>query len=436
MRGFVILPWNCNSLTENGTHFNMVFNNYSNFWVPVLWFLSFNMIPPFVFVQLGASSHAYGLLLICVFWFLLFFKNLKEMKINSFIGLTFFLMFFFSIFSSVYADGGLFKPVASFFLLSFLILSCFLVCTYFVKEGCEVLSKPNVIIYIYIIYVLVAVFSINGWFVFGGYQGKSYPVYPFAEPSHFALSYMPISMVCMAINNFYKCFVFIVTCILAFLFPSLTLLVVALIQFFVFGLKAKVLVFYCFSLTLTGFLVAGFNFDYEYFLSRIIFSDDYPNLSNLVYIQGWESAWIGVKETFGIGLGFQNLGQQNAGYFTDVIYSLTGFSLNRKDGAFLAAKVIGEFGLLGSVFVLFVLFNGLQAVSKMSRLAFYSNETLLYYAYSSSMLVEFFVRGFGYFSPTFIIFISLLLNRFKKTFGMNNQRMEVKVPKVGQDMSE
>lgn len=46
----------------------------------------------------------------------------------------------------------------------------------------------------------------------------------------------------------------------------------------------------------------------DYYTSRVNVSSDNQNLSTLVYFSGWERAYLNVKETFGLGVGFQQFG--------------------------------------------------------------------------------------------------------------------------------
>jgi len=108
------------------------------------------------------------------------------------------------------------------------------------------------------------------------------------------------------------------------------------------------------------FLILFFIFllDYSpYFKSRLTL-DGLDNLTTLVFLQGWSLSYLNFFETTGLGLGFQMLGESGTkySYFTDVIFKLTGGSLNVSDGGFFAAKLIAEFGVVGVITVFLYLF--------------------------------------------------------------------------------
>lgn len=156
----------------------------------------------------------------------------------------------------------------------------------------------------------------------------------------------------------------------------------------------------------------------DYVASRLVFDEDNKNLSNLVYLQGAESAYTSFLSSNGVGVGFQNMGNQEPGYFTELIRSVNnGGDLNRLDGSFLAAKIITEFGLLGIMFCLMVIINFLR-VCNIVWSGSYPNSLLfvLYAASSGQIMIEFFVRGYGYFSPGFIVFLALFSQR-KRIFN-------------------
>jgi hypothetical protein len=98
--------------------------------------------------------------------------------------------------------------------------------------------------------------------------------------------------------------------------------------------------------------------DIDYYADRLNLADDTRNLSALVYLQGWQIISNALTTGDSIGVGFQQLGL--TGQMSDaseLIYRLTGDSLNTFDGSFMTAKIIGEFGVFGLIplFLLIVL---------------------------------------------------------------------------------
>jgi hypothetical protein len=92
----------------------------------------------------------------------------------------------------------------------------------------------------------------------------------------------------------------------------------------------------------------------EYYSSRIDFSKSNENLSALVFLSGWERAFLNFIETTGIGIGFQQLGYSGAiGQSRLILESIGLGGLNLYDGGSLASKLISETGILGIILLFF-----------------------------------------------------------------------------------
>ena len=94
--------------------------------------------------------------------------------------------------------------------------------------------------------------------------------------------------------------------------------------------------------------------DLTYFSDRLKLTTDSDNLSVLVFVQGWQLAYNSLKETYGLGIGIQQLGfvkvETEAG---DTIIRLLGRNVNDTDAGLTFGKIVSEFGLLG-VFLIII----------------------------------------------------------------------------------
>jgi hypothetical protein len=151
----------------------------------------------------------------------------------------------------------------------------------------------------------------------------------------------------------------------------------------------------------------------EYFSSRLNISQDNDNISVLAYIQGWDFAYNHSINSNFFGIGFQQLGFTPIETDTSIkIETLIEGKLNDKDGSFDASKIISEFGLFGIVILIFyfkLLIKSLKILSTDKIVC--KNSSILVFCCCSvfSFFIEIFIRGVGYFSPTFFIFITSVL---------------------------
>jgi len=254
------------------------------------------------------------------------------------------------------------------------------------------------------------------------YPGNGYakPVFPFTEPSHFVLIFMPFYLyTCVTARSGGRLLLLGLGLVLIFLLESLTLglgwLIVALVC--MRGLVLPMLVVGALAVVLTLL-------DLTYFLERLDFSDANQNLSTLVYLQGWELATEALSATRGWGEGFQQLGLQGTDSPTSqVIFLLIGSDANILDGGFTLAKLVGELGFLGIVIVASLLtasFRSVMALRESARQPGLAPAPLLFaHAVFAGFLVELLVRGTGYFTGTTLLLVAatVLRSRFLRASG-------------------
>jgi hypothetical protein len=235
----------------------------------------------------------------------------------------------------------------------------------------------------------------------------SQPVFPFTEPSHFALVMTPVLMFCCIWSRGWKRAILIgIGLAIAFALQSLTM-VVALVS--IVFVSARGLLFPAAAVVAA---IAGSLLDLAYYTDRLDLSNT-NNMSVLVFVQGWQLAIDGFLRSFGWGVGFQQLGLHGAHVSaTDLLYLLVGNEVNLLDGGLTFAKLSGEFGVFGiALSAVFVIIAGFSVfrLRKLSR-ATSQLEAAKTFAYCIMMAypIELFVRGLGYFTPTFLLVIAAL----------------------------
>tara|TARA_Y100000996_G_C22521913_1_gene642833 strand:+ start:167 stop:766 length:600 start_codon:yes stop_codon:yes gene_type:complete len=162
--------------------------------------------------------------------------------------------------------------------------------------------------------------------------------------------------------------------------------------------------------------------DLDYYLTRIAGgTEDVINLTNLVYLQGWESIITSFKDSYGLGLGFQMMGKEYSGPLGEILCEDYFFCANNLDGSFLSAKIITEFGIIGALISFLALYMSFKSmillrkhISNADRnlKGFFNSEVfglVSLYIFSAELLL----RGYGYFSPTFLIAMYFIYLPFK-----------------------
>ncbi|MFQ1785109.1 hypothetical protein ACK39B_00665 [Aeromonas veronii] len=368
------------------------------------------LMPPFVFVVGGYSSLAPGLLLsLCLIVFFSF-TSTARIRFNYFnLGIVgYFILLILFVQTSYYALDGYGKPIQSIVFIPIFILA-FL----FFSNSLATASNADInfsLVWLSIIIIFLGWLEIVFHFHFLGYALREKPVFPFSEQSHYALAAGFFAGPAFINKHVYiKLFVVFNFILQGVFFPNLTMMLYSVVLFYLYFLVRKpiVTVFFC-TLILIIFMLVSSNLipGLNYFSSRLDLSSDSDNLTTLVFLQGWEQAWIALSQTYGLGVGFQMLGTEPAGYFSTIITSLTGGnSLNREDGGFLAAKLVGEFGIVGISLLCCYIIYILKCIRQIN-IHYVDSRYMVLFAFILLFSVEIFFRGYGYFSPGLIIFLS------------------------------
>lgn len=231
------------------------------------------------------------------------------------------------------------------------------------------------------------------------------PMFPFTEPSHFSLIFLPCFMyVCIRGSGANRYALWLLGFVVAGAMQSLTLLVGCAMTLLIFGRGFAVLLLV---------LVAGgaaYFADLSYYASRLDFTAENQNVSTLVFLQGWQLIGESLANSKGWGLGFQQLGLHG----TDVsaaalIFSVQNTEQNLRDGGFNASKLISEFGVIG--LALTILFVRLAWISfRKLRLSIDKCQmpcnALFAHCVVVAYVVECFLRGAGYFTSSGLLLVA------------------------------
>lgn len=221
-----------------------------------------------------------------------------------------------------------------------------------------------------------------------------------AEPSHFALSFLPF-LFYMVFNDRSSLHLWC-GMVIAVMISNLTMLAgVVLIAICYFWRRKFFLIAFLLLGTMFIFMLPSYN---EYVLDRLTFSLDSKNLSTLILLSGYERAYETISSGYWLGVGFQQMGFIGPpGDAMSSIKIITGGSeLNLYDGGTLASKLVTEFGFLGLICLvvylvnLFRIFFTLNQSDREPHILFFQG---LYITFTCYL----FVRGMGYMSPMTIL---------------------------------
>ena len=250
--------------------------------------------------------------------------------------------------------------------------------------------------------------------LFFGYANEK-AVFPFLEPSHSALALGPVFLANIAVSKHRVISIFFILASIfaSFFIPSATFLPYALIGLAVHLIKHEIKLFPLSfpAIIFPSMFVLATVLSNPYLSDRLNLSSESDNLSVLVYLQGIDDAINSLRISGGLGLGFQMLGTQPPSTYAipiERILGSTGGELNREDGSFLAAKLIAETGLLGLLLIVMyfvIAVKGIKSLINTHRYAGNQDLNLTCCALVLGYSVEMFVRGYGYFSPGFFVFL-------------------------------
>ena len=247
----------------------------------------------------------------------------------------------------------------------------------------------------------------------GGYippHSESYfkPVFPYTEPSHFALAILPYMMFCcVSLGGRARVAMLLGGLAMGLALESLTLIAGWLLITSI-CLRSSAI-----PLLLALLALLATQLDLIYYLDRLDFSGDSPNLSTLVYLQGWQLITESLTLSTGWGLGFQQLGVQGSdSVAAGLIFEILGDNSNLLDGGFAFAKLTSEFGVLILPLMLWyfpLAWRAARGLRHRSQGASQEAPAItLAQCVVVSFVVELFVRGSGYFSGSTLLLVAAI----------------------------
>jgi len=259
-------------------------------------------------------------------------------------------------------------------------------------------------------FVVIALFNKAVPLTPGRYALLNHPMFPFGEPSHFSLALFPILLTAAAIaRKSIRVMIILGTMVTALLVPSTTLAMAAVITAAITVSRRILIMLPIGALLLVGAAAVA----PDYFKERLLLDTESNNLSSLIYLQGLLSAQNGVLDTHGLGYGFLRLGTEPPNEATELIELIAGNTFNRLDGGFLAAKIIAEFGVAGLVMLAWMSLVAIRALVQLAhlyQLALHERRQHVWQAFrlaaQAAILLELYIRGYGYFSPGFLLFMA------------------------------
>lgn len=371
-------------------------------------------LPSFVLTAFSQSSMAVGLTLYMVALCLCFaahlsFPFLQVHRAAAMGGLTLFICIPLSVLAHAlipFLNSSLFdvKRFAVSYLLLFLMIAAAWVFAYKVTR-LNTVALSRLVLQALLFLVVNALMGFTELRLFALMSSK--PVGLFSEPSHLALVLAPLLVYACAVKlRFHNLFLLFFLA-WGLLIQNLTTLSVVLLCFSILfrftPIKILLLVF------LAGGLVVA---DIDYFNSRLIIKDESENLSVLVFLQGWEIARVMLDGTHNWGAGFQQFGFLNISTeISDKIFLLNDGDLNLLDGGTTASKLVGEFGIFAIAGLLAYVVVFFWAFRQLRKAHVYQVPgcRLFFISCLFAIAIELFVRGVGYFSPTFFLFLSAVM---------------------------
>ena len=248
----------------------------------------------------------------------------------------------------------------------------------------------------------------------------------FPEMSHFSLIFLPLLLfkVLTSKNNTYVYTIILFSLILAFIVENLTLLVGIIMVMMIYSIRRTLILFF---IPVIFYLLFFGTDNFIYFTNRLVglaaglTLEGKDNISALVFLSGWERAYLNLVDYGLFGIGFNQLGYEGQiGYFQDKIRFHGLYGLNLKDGGSLAPKIISELGIFGIILIFMYLFYFIKITYKIKRYNFsYSYLDIFYISIFIMSFINFFVRGSGYFSPIMFLFYSSIIYFLRRGISKN-----------------
>jgi len=396
----------------------------------ILFYLLF-FFPYFIDVYFALNTISIPLFLITLIMCILFKNSIFNFSLSKqykFLIFLFILITFLSSLNSFIIYNNL-KPLKSFILLG-VFLSSLIIFDYFNQTSfIKIVGFYKIVFFTLVVLGWISYFYDIKLFNYFRYPNN---VFPFQEPSHFALAIGNISLPLLVFTGFFlNIFIILNLITLSLLFPSTVLLIYSFLGIIIFFFKKrinllfKILIFFSFLL-----FIFQINFDgelFDYFFYRVnpsLSSDQIYNMTNLTYKQGWEFIYINLINTNFLGIGFQMMGSNKMilGDIYRIILNIypTNYGQNLADGSFVMSKFITEYGFIAIIisffYFMFILKFIIKFNSKISKIGLrltdddekskkiFFSELIIF-----SYFVNFFIRGINYFTPQLIVVFAAII---------------------------
>jgi len=297
------------------------------------------------------------------------------------------------------------------FLQSYVFLIIYLFAASFLAFLARALPKYRVDFAVKLVFYALL---LNGLVTILGYRALGNPsaVGFFSENSHYAMSFLPFLLYIVVVSSWRKkWFLLFMSFFVVLNLQSITLLF-GVITVTIFSLRVRQLVFL--SIIAISILMVAMNYmDFEYYSARLNLMN--PNMSMLSFLNGWERAYLNLKDSYGIGIGFQQLGFLGSeGKVFESIRAQGGGDLNLYDGGFTGSKFISEFGILAVMLLMAYSVYFMKSVRWLHEVSMNGGETVdfrkvFFLTCFVMFFIDLFIRGIGYFSSSGFLFIASLV---------------------------
>jgi hypothetical protein len=251
--------------------------------------------------------------------------------------------------------------------------------------------------------------------IYGLYSGI------YSEPSHVAFSLFPSIIILFSAKSRSHNIIGVLSLLFLFIYSrssSLIIFTIFLIAYYIImtNMRQRVLLICAGSLLFCTFL---FTTNYRDFfkptidrfegITAVKDTSSSKNISSLVFVQGYEDAFSNFMRTNGLGLGINMMGcnplpESNARY---LLLSAFRTELNSEDGSFIFSKLISEWGVVGLIFFILLIWGWIDFKIQIKKLGnkYLANVGSVQSLVIFSFIVVSFVRSVGYFSCNFMLLV-------------------------------
>ena len=372
------------------------------------------VVVPQLPMRFGAPNMVYGLLLVVGLNAFLFAALCALHGLRHSLGRL--AIIFFVVLVVVYCQGMLSFFINTMFnidrfLQSYVFLIIYVLGASFLAFLAQASPKYRVdfaVKLVFYVLLLTALVTILGYRALGNPSAVGF----FSENSHYAMSFLPFLLYIVVVSSWRKkWFLLFMSFFVVLNLQSITLLF-GVITVTIFSLRVRQLVFL--SIIAISILMVAMNYmDFEYYSARLNLMN--PNISMLSFLNGWERAYLNLKDSYGIGIGFQQLGFLGSeGKVFESIRAQGGGDLNLYDGGFTGSKFISEFGILAVMLLMAYSVYFMKSVRWLHEVSMNGGETVdfrkvFFLTCFVMFFIDLFIRGVGYFSASGFLFIASLV---------------------------